>query len=772
MGQASAPAVAPAKEKQKKVVEAPSSNSSVAQGAVVKEVEVVYVGPKSVNRSVILSNMRTTIGQPYSPNAVEEDIRTLYATGFFTNLRITDEPLGDGVKITVIVQPKPLIKEIVINGSKKLGEKRVRKETKSKVGDPLSEQQISEDADKIKELYRNKGFSRIEVTYKIDTNEEFGRSVVTFTINESAKAYVTLVQFIGNKSLTEEELRKQLKTRKKNWLSFINKSGVMKDDQFLEDKKKLKEYYQSKGYIDMEIKDVKFEYPKEDEMSVIITVFEGIQYTVGKVDVQGGKLFNREQIRGRLKMLESQVYSPQGMEADVKAVRDLYGERGYIDTDVKPERQANVESGKIDLVYAVTEGPQSFVDKIVIQGNNRTKDKVLRREVALAPGEVYDSVRADASKKRLENLGYFEKVDISPQDTNIPNRKNMVVTVEEKRTGSITFGVGFSSVDSLLGFVELQQGNFDIANFPYFTGAGQKFRTRVQYGLRRKDFLISFTEPWFMNQRLSLGFDLFASEKQYLSSLYDQRNIGGAVRLAKPLDPFWTASMKYQLENIELFHFDDSASTELLREKGGRSKSAVTMALTYDTRDNVFLTRRGERVELSGEVAGGPLLGQTDTHKLSIEGQKFFLLPYDIIMMTGGSTGVVGRYDDTAFVPIFDRWFIGGSRSVRGFDNREIGPRDSRGEPTGGATFGYVNLELTFPVIDRVRFAVFTDAGFVDRQYMHYADVLDDYQAGAGIGLRLNLPIGPLRLDFGVPIKATKENDSSGKFHFDVGYQF
>lgn len=758
--------------REKKLVEAPSANANVQQGPTVKEIQIDYVGPKSVNRSVILSNMRTTIGQPYSPAAVEEDVRNLYATGYFTNLRITDEPLGDGVKVVVIVQPKPLIKEIVINGAKKLEEKRVRKEIKSKVGDTLSEQQVSEDSDKIKELYRNKGFSRAEITHKVDVNEEFGRAVVTFSVNESVKGYVTDIKFIGNKNLKEDELRKVLKTKKKDWLTWFTKSGVLKEEQVKDDKAKLKEYYQSKGYIDMEVKDLKYDYLDDDRVTLTVTLFEGIQYTVGTVGFKGNQLFNGQQIRGRLKMLDGGVYSPQGMEADKKAIQDLYGEKGYIDANVNPERQANVESGRIDLIYAINEGPQSFVDKIVIQGNNKTKDKVLRREVALAPGDVYDSVRGDASKKRLENLGYFEKVDISSQDTNIANRKNMVVTVEEKRTGSVTFGAGFSSVESLLGFVEFQQGNFDIANFPYFTGAGQKFRARVQYGLKRKDLLLSFTEPWFMNQRISLGFDIFASQKEFLSSEYNQQNIGSAVRLAKPLDAFWTASMKYQVENIKIYDVDNNASRELAREAGSRSKSAVTFAATYDTRDNVFLTRKGEKFEISTELAGGPLYGQTNIHKVSIEGQKWFTLPWDIIFSVNAATGVVDRYGDSEFVPIFDRWFVGGSRSVRGFDYRDVGPRDSKGEPRGGKTYGYMNYEMTFPVIDRVRFAIFTDMGFVDDSYFDYGSVWDDLQIGSGVGLRLNLPIGPLRLDFGVPVKSTKENESSGKFHFDVGYQF
>lgn len=768
----SAPAAPSAPAKEKKLIGAPSATGGVAQnGPTVKEIEVIYGGPKSVNKSVILANMRTTVGQPYSAAAVEEDVRNLYATGFFTNLRIQDEPIADGVKVVVIVVPKALVKEIVVNGTKAIKEKRIRKETKTKVGDYLSEQQISTDADKIKEYYQNKGYDQAAVSYKIDVNEEFGRAVVTYNIKEGERAYVTEVDFIGNKVLTTQELRKQMKTRKKNFFSWINKSGLYKDDQFKEDLKKVRDYYQNKGYIDMEIKDVQYKYPEKDKMTVILTVFEGIQYHVGKITTEGNVLFTTDQILGTFGMKEGSVYSPKGLEGDIKSGKDLYGKQGYIDADLKPERQANVESGKMDLRFDVVERSQAFVEKIVIQGNNKTKDKVIRRELALAPGEIYDSTKADASKQRLENLGYFSKVDVSPQDTAVPNRKNMVVTVEEKRTGSVTFGVGFSSVDSLLGFVELSQSNFDINNFPYFIGAGQKFRTRIQYGLQRRDATISFTEPWFLDQRLSLGFDLFARDAQYLSSIYDQRNFGGAVRLARALNQFWTASIKYQLEEIEIYNMSDDAPATIKREDGNRTKSAVTFGLVYDTRDSVFLTRRGERIEFTTEVAGGPLLGQTNMYKIMITGQKYFPLPYDLIFMVGGTTGTVQRFGDSPYVPIFDRFFVGGSRSVRGFDNREVGPKDD-GQPIGGDTEAWLNFELTYPIIDRVRGAVFLDTGYVNVDPYSWGLTGDEPSVGVGVGLRLNLPIGPLRLDFGLPVHRGTNTSGSGKFAFDVGYQF
>ena len=778
----------------KKLVGAPDTEPPVGgeSGPIVREIDVEYIGPKTVAVSVIKSNMRTTVGQVYSPASVEEDVRNLYATGFFTNLAIKDEPLADGVKVNVVVQPKPLVKEIVINGNTKVKTARVKKEIKSKIGEPLSEQQISSDADKIKDMYLNRGYNQVQVSYKIDTNEEFGRSVITFTVSEGDRAFVTQVDFVGNEHLTTKELRKIMKTRKKNLLSFINKSGLFKDDDFKSDLNSLRTYYNSKGYIDMSVKDVKFDTVGPNQLHVTITVFEGIQYTVGKIDFTGNVIFTNADLRTYrgfhvIRMGEGKVYSPRAwakegkepdpalasLDNDIKRIRDLYGTRGYIDMEVTPERQANVESGKIDILYHIVENSQSYVEQIIIQGNNRTKDKVIRRELAVAPGQLYDSVRADQSQKRLENLQYFEKVDISPQDTTVPNRKNMVVTVEEKRTGSITFGAGFSSVDSLLGFVEITQGNFDLFNFPYFTGGGEKFRVRIQYGLERQDFEVSFKEPWFLEQRLALGYDLFYHNATYLSTFYNQENFGASVSLSRAFGPFWSGSISYTIQDFYLYNFQGGASPELLREQGYRTDSSITAGVSFDNRDSVLLSRRGIHADASAEFAGGPLYGQTNIYKFQADAQKYILLPYDMILTIAGATGVADYFGDSTEVPIFDRFFLGGSRSIRGFGNRDIGPIDDNKEPLGGNTMAYTNLELTFPIIDRVRGAVWNDMGFLDARAFHYTDIYNDGDAAAGIGLRLNLPIGPLRLDYGIPYKDQGFNHSNtGKFSFDVGYQF
>jgi outer membrane protein insertion porin family len=761
-----------AQEGDRTLIQPPSANveNEAARGPIVKDIEIEFAGAKTVDRSLILSNMRTTIGQPYSMSAVQEDVRNLYATGLFVNLRIYDEPLADGVKVVVIVQPKPIVKQIVVSGANKIKEKAIRKKIESRAGDPLSEQQVADDARNVKEYLHEKGFFESQVEYKIDVNEQVGRAVVTFTIREGTRAFVRDVTFSGNDSFEDKELRDGWTTRKKNLFSFLNKSGIFKQEDFDEDLKKLRDFYHSNGYIDFAIKDISYEYPEEDIIDINVEVFEGIQYYIGSVSLNGNSLYTREQIMAELSMSGDSIFSPQGLERDVKAIQDIYGRDGYIDTQVSPVRQPNIESGQMDLLYEIQEGPQSFVEKIVIQGNNRTKDKVLRRELAVAPGEVYDSVRVEASKKRLENLGYFSKVDASPRDTQVPNRKDLVVTVEEQRTGSVTFGAGFSTVDSILGFAEVTQGNFDWSNWPSFTGAGQKFRARVQYGLRRRDGLISWTEPWFLDRQLSFGFDIFYNEANYLSDEYDQRRYGGALRLGKALNQFWRVGLRYQIEEISIFDVDSDAPFPIAQEEGTRSKNSVRATLTYDSRDDLFLTRSGEKIEFAAEGAGGPLQLDTDIWKLEVEAQKWWELPWDLIFSLRGVTGVADAYGDTDRVPLFDRFFVGGSRSVRGFDFREIGPQ-VQGEPIGGRTMAYTNAEITFPIMDRVRGALFVDAGFNNQDVFDYS--VDDINVGTGIGLRMNLPIGPLRFDLGFPIVVDDNNEVGDmEFHFDVGYQF
>ncbi len=376
----------------------------------------------------------------------------------------------------------------------------------------------------------------------------------------------------------------------------------------------VREYYQNHGYIDVSIPEVRQEHFK-DGVQLIIHVNEGAQYRVGKLSFQGQELAKEEGLRALLKMKEGSIYTPKGLKDDTKAMTDGYGAGGFVDVDINPQGTP-AGAGKVDLNYIITEGSRSFVERVNISGNTRTKDKVLRREISILPGDIFNTVRVDTSKTRLENLGYFEKVDTYPEDTSIPGRKDLLVQVEEKRTGALNFGAGFSTIESLLGFVELSQGNFDLLNYPTFTGGGQKFRARLQYGTESQNFLLSLEEPWFLDQRLALGGEAFYTEASYLSSLYDQRNYGFDIHLRKPLTPFASISLDYRLEEIDIFNVSLGASPEIVAEEGDNLKSGVSTTVIYDSRDSVFLTRHGTRITFTPHLAGGFLAGTPMTMAL------------------------------------------------------------------------------------------------------------------------------------------------------------
>ena len=425
--------------------------------------------------------------------------------------------------------------------------------------------------------------------------------------------------------------------------------------------------------------------------------------------------------------------------------------------------------GKIDVHYQIQEGGPSFVQRINIVGNTRTKDKVIRREVLIVPGDILNSVRVETTKKRLDNLGYFSKVETYPEDTGVAGRKDLTIQVEEKRTGSLNFGAGFSTIDQLVGFIEMTQGNFDLMNWPSFTGAGQKFRARIQYGTSRRDIVLSLTEPYFLDRRLSLGGDVYFREADYLSSIYAQRNYGSSLEMRKAVGPFTSVTLQYRAEVTELYNISPGASSQILLEAGSSTKSQVTSSITHDTRDNPFLTRRGHRVSLVPYVAGGFLGGSEQIYGFTLDARQYFRLWKDSILLLSGQIASVDNWGDGTRVRIYDRLFLGGSNDLRGFDFRDVSPKDINGEPLGGRSMADVTIEYTVPIIEKARFAMFYDTGFVNADAWDFTT--KHLVSDVGIGLRLDLPIGPLRIDYGIPLQKER-GQGSGKFNFNVGYQF
>jgi len=751
------------------IARAQSPPDAAHQGApIVRSIDVQYTGPATISRARVLAQVRTKIGLPFSDIVAEDDIRTLYNTGQFQNVRIFGQPEGDGVKVIVAVQTRTMLNEIQIDGATRISPKKLRKNLGVKLNTPLREEDLEKGRQKIVETYQAHGFNDVDVTVHVEPIDATrGTSRAVYTVNEGIKGSVTSVRFEGNAHFSDRVLRKQMKTRQKTIFAFVDKSGRLDETQLQDDLQKIREFYQNHGYVDVAVRDVRKERTSGGALQIVIVVDEGPQYHVGKISFVGYKATNEQKLRALLKMKEGDVYSAKAIKDDAKAMADAYGSGGYVDLTVIPE-SSPARGGLIDLTYRIEEGQRSYVERINIIGNTRTKDKVIRREVLIAPGDVFNTVRVETSKKRLENLGYFSKVDTFPVDTGVEGRKNLDIQVEEKRTGSLNFGAGFSTVDSLIGFIELTQVNFDITNWPSLTGGGQKFRIRLQGGLQRKDAEVVLTEPWFMDRPIAVSFSGFYHEANYLSSLYDQRNYGFSLDVRKGILPYLYATLGYRLENIDAFNIAASASPQLVAETGSSTKSVVTASLVFDRRDNPFLTRHGERITYTWWVAGPG--GTEQIYGFDVVASKYWHLPWDTILLVNAeAAGVDSWGDQTKLVKIYDRLFLGGSNNLRGFEFRDVGPKDEDGEPLGGQSMARVTVEYTFPIIEKARGAIFYDTGFVNTNPWDYN--FNNVASDIGFGLRLDLPIGPLRLDYGIPIQQAG-NHGSGKFNFNVGYQF
>lgn len=775
----------------------------------VEGIQVQHIGPPAVSDDLVQAHIRVKEGDTYSLAATTSDVRSLEATGFFRDVRVEAERTDNGYRLIYKVQGKPVLTEIQFEGNTKYSRRKLLKKVDAKIGQPLDDYKLFTAAQEIQKMYQKAGYHRTRVEPISRVNEALGRATAVFSIQESPKIRITDVEFNGASAFSQKKLRRVIKTRRWWMFSWLTGSGKLKDEQFEEDKQKLLEFYQDEGYIDFDLKDVTFDQTAPNRMIIRFQIYEGRQYKVGSVEFEGNNTFSADQIRQGLtilgrqvrpRMLEGDIFTPKGLDQDIQAIQDFYGARGYIGKGdssripVMAAKRPNIEQGTMDLVFRLEEGVESYVEKVEIQGNTRTRDKVLRRELAIAPGEVFNMVRVKISQERLRNLQYFTKVETEVDPTEIPNRKNLVIGVEEGSSGSFYMGAGFSSVESLFGYVGMTQGNFDLFNPPHFTGGGQKLRLQMTVGTQRQDYELRFVEPWFLGRRLALELDLYHRDIQYYSDDYTQTETGARVGLTKALwRENFIAGLSYTIENIGI-DFDDSTtqtnlqvelgpgrsrgtrvvppsiSPELAQEEGDWLVSKVGLTLAFDSRGGGMLPSRGQRTQVNFDLAGGPLGAEVDFYKMQLQSSWYFrgFAPGHVLELMG-RIGVIEPYGDSDRTHIWDRYYLGGAYTLRGYKYRDVGPKDFLGEPTGGNSFWMGSVEYSLPIIERLRFALFYDIGTVNSDAFDFDS--SNYHDNWGLGLRINIPqMGPLRLDYGFPIHHDDTVNGKPRFQFSVGW--
>lgn len=747
-------------------------------------VTVRFLGTANVNEQVVRANMQVREGIDLDESMVDHDIRSLYRTGLFEFIEVKREVVNERtVNLVVELTPKYRVLAVRFEGNQRVKSRRLEKEVKTKPNLALDERQVKEDSEKIREYYQKTGYNQVLITYSIERNRETGFGTVIFKIKEGDRVKISDIRFTGNAHVKARKLRGQMETKRWWMFSWLTGSGRLKDDQFEDDLDKLRDYYRDEGYLDVDIpaEKVIYDYPKHGKLVITIQITEGKQYHIGEITFSGNKLHPTPLLRFILRQQPGMVFSPSKIDKDVETLEDFYGKDGYLETRVRPLRKPNVRTGAIDIEYKVEESEQFFVESIKIEGNTKTKSTVILRELVLGPGEVFNVLRMKMSKQRLENTRFFEEgtVNVTPESTNIPGRRNLKVALKEGRTGNLTFGAGFSSLEKGTIFAELTQSNFDLFNRrSFFQGDGQKFRIRLQYGSQSSEAILSFEEPWLFQKYLSLGFSVFRTSSNYDNQLYDEVRTGGEVYIRKPLFELVEGRLSYSYQVVDISGVDPSIAQFI--PEGKQRVSTVGLQLLRETRDKIINTTSGNRMELTTEVSGGPLGGNLDFYRLEFRGSQFFPIfqAQEQVLGVFGRFGVVDNYGQTTRLPYYENFFLGGPYTLRGFENRDVGPHYSSGAPMGGKSYGMLTLEYSLDIVSPIRFAVFYDAGFVNADPYDFSP--GGYNDNFGIGLRLFVAGAPLSLDFGIPLTGStwtnggtqSSNKKGNQFNFSFGTRF
>lgn len=799
---------------------------------VVKEIKVVAKEDAPVDEASVLAYTSVKVGADITMAELRRDVKELEKSGRFSFVTAQYERLTDGIRIIYEVVQKPRIRRIEVTGAEEMGNRKVKELLELAPGDLVDDATLQFKKIKVLEQYRKDYFRNADIDPKMSDISRDGLVDVTVKVTEGTRQHVRKITFPGlekspelvqtntqrrglfgwsrneqpqvvgrqvaipflsygisggsedetkvvetrNVRLSESDLRSAMQQKQRGFWSWISGSGTYEPDHADADRETIRRMLQDRGFLDAKVAEAQILGETTRSIDLAFPIESGRRYYVGSLDVAGVTIFKSNQLYNVVTNWTGNVASMGAIEANAKALREFYGSSGYINTRVKPVLKPGASDDVMDVTFEVTEGRPAQIRDVLIRGNAITKDKVLRRELTIYPGDDYNEAKTRNSERRLKNLGYFAFANAVPQETGEmtadgkAEKYDIAFEVEEQKTGNLLVGAGFSSIDNLIGFVELSQGNFDLFNWPP-VGGGQKLKLRGTGGAKRSDLELSFVEPWFLDRKLSLGVDLFRHDSRYYSKEYDQRTTGGNVSLGKALGRYNRINLTYGLENYDIYNVDDTASDLIKEEEGSRLKSSLTLELARDTRDNFFVPTRGMKSSVSAEVAGGPLAGDTDIYKLQAQASKFWSPWFEHVFNVRGLWSTTDTWGNGDRVPIFDRLFLGGARTLRGFKYRHVGPKDEDGEPVGGKTSGYLTFEYTIPLVEKVRFATYYDVGMVYPEA--YENSWDSLNSDYGVGVRFDIPNFPIRLDYAWPLETDEFNDSSsGRFQFSLGYGY
>lgn len=776
---------------------ATTTHAQRASRPMVRDIQVENRGAGRVDETFILSQVSVREGKPIEPGMLSRDVKALLETGRFSYTDVRVQYVDDEAIVIFAVQNRlKLAAAPDVTGNDRFRSGKIRRFGGMEIGDLVDDHLVRLACAKIEDEYRKDFFPDVKVEGVLTiTDEKAGVAVLTYVITEGHRAKLEEMTFEGNSVMTDKELWK-LVSKRRWWNPFSWWGGRRYDPDQLEiGRIEIKDVYLAQGYMDCVVADAAVTPLESGGVKVVYTLAEGPVYEVGRLDLSGVTLFPEFELRNGFEMDPGSTINPADMDHDTRVVRDYYGSRGYIDTRVRsrlqPEHLTN-GTHRMNVTFMVEEGPLVHIEDIHIRGNTRTRDKVIRRELLVYPGEIFDEVKVRTSESRLMNLGYFDRVSHTAVKTSDEGVSDLVFDVDEKQTGQFQIGFGYSSVDEFFGYVGISQANFDLFGWPYFTGGGQKVKLYLQAGGDTRTYEVSFVEPWFLDRKLELQLDAYRRESDLDD--YDIKRTGASIGLGKSIGSGNRIDVKYRIEKVEItdiadtneyYKVDDpSESYYFTDELNDYTLSSVMTTLSRDRRDNPFVPTRGYKGSLSAEVAGGPFGLDVDYYDLTLNYSHYVSLWFKHVLSLRLKGEVIEPYGDSDQVPLADRLFIGGGRTLRGFDYRDVGPKvyrdvvdEETGEsylyhrPIGGQTFGLAGLEYSIPIAPKIlRFAFFYDVGNVWEDSFDFD--FSNLASSWGAGIRIDIQGFPIRIDRAWVIEKDNELTDEDEWVFWIGPSF
>jgi outer membrane protein insertion porin family len=716
--------------------------------------ELSVEGNRRVQEAVILGRVQSKLGGPFNPALLSEDLRAIFGLGFFDDVRIRVEDFEGGVKVVFVVTERPFVRDIDFTGNRKIATTTLQEKIDLKLGSVYNPVDVQKAREKLKEHYEEEGYFEAQITPEVEKFAD-GDVRVAFIINEGRRITIDRIVIVGNQGLSAREIHKTMVVQEREY--FILR-GTVQRQKLEEDIERILALYNDHGYIQARVESHDIAVDRENaRVTITINVVEGPQYHVDQITVTGVTLLPESEIRRQLTFKSGDVFSRATLRTSVNSIADLYSTIGRASADITPRTDQVPAEAKVNVILEITEGPVVYVERINISGNLRSEDKILRREVPFVEGDMFTLQQLQRARQRIINLGYFDMVNVTTTPGSDKTKIIVNVEVTEKPTGIFSIGGGYSSADSFVGTIDLTQRNF--------LGKGYEASIRIRAGALTQQGIISFTDPWLFDRPLSAGFDLYSTMRVFPDYTYN--SVGGAVRFSHPFAEYWRWHLGYRISRDNIGHIADGVlSPDLLEQKGTRVTSMISGSITRDSRDNYQSPSRGGQTGVTLDFAG---LGGDSRFVKAVATTSYFKPIWFGHILSGRIEGGYAFGWSNAEVPIFERFFLGGPNSLRGWKFRQVSPHDDTGFAVGGTSEVLGNVEYLIPLPFGLRLAGFFDVGNV--YAAGSAPDITDLRSDAGAGVRWLSPFGPIRVDYGIKLDR-RAGEDFGAFQFSVGSAF